>query len=73
MGESEGGNKGWEEVEKGAKFQGEHICSATSLEKKGDMGLKMVKAGEEYRIIFKMKELFAGGFKGVNPLKLGSH
>lgn len=44
--------------------------AATSLERGGDRRMKMARTVEEYRVLFRMREQRAGGFTGVNPMKV---
>lgn len=59
-----------DEREKLSKKAGKRDRVDTSLEKEGDRTVKMVKAAEEYKVMFKLMDQSGGGFKAVNPLKL---
>lgn len=59
-----------DEREKFSKKAGKRDRVDTSLEKEGDRTVKMVKAAEEYKVMFKLMDQSGGGFKAVNPLKL---
>ena len=62
MEENGGSRQGWKKVERGK-------CGR-SQKKEGDRVVKIVKAEEEFRVIFKLKDQVGGGFRAMNPLKV---
>lgn len=60
--ENGGSRQGWEKVERGKRGR--------SAEKEGDRVVKMVRAEEDFRVIFKLKDQVGGGFRAMNPLKV---